>query len=403
MGKKSTIKYALKETDFLLFITCVLTTAFGALMVSSATRNDAIEAGDLISRECLIMILAAGVGIIACIFISFLDYDAIVGLAPFIGGFCILLLLSLFIFGEGTEDRPEAICWIPIIKTESFSVKFQPSELVKIGFMVTFTAHIEAVKDNINSLKNVIFLAVHALIPIGIIILTDDLGSAIVFAIMFVGMMFVAGVRLRYFAVAAGAVVAMMPLLWTKFLAAFHKRRILAIYYPSALSDEVYRDVVYQQQRGLNAIGSGQFWGDGLFKGTYTQSAAGVPVNESDMVFTVVGEELGFAGCIALLAVLAFIVAKIVSVGKKSRNLTGSMLCFGAAFMIGAQTIINIGMCLMLLPSIGITLPFMSAGGSSNLCIYFAIGIVMSVYRFNCNRSPVNFRLTHVSTPFAET
>lgn len=403
MGKKSTIKYALKETDFLLFITCVLTTAFGALMVSSATRNDAIEAGDLISRECLIMILAAGVGIIACIFISFLDYDAIVGLAPFIGGFCILLLLSLFIFGEGTEDRPEAICWIPIIKTESFSVKFQPSELVKIGFMVTFTAHIEAVKDNINSLKNVIFLAVHALIPIGIIILTDDLGSAIVFAIMFVGMMFVAGVRLRYFAVAAGAVIAMMPLLWTKFLAAFHKRRILAIYYPSALSDEVYRDVVYQQQRGLNAIGSGQFWGDGLFKGTYTQSAAGVPVNESDMVFTVVGEELGFAGCIALLAVLAFIVAKIVSVGKKSRNLTGSMLCFGAAFMIGAQTIINIGMCLMLLPSIGITLPFMSAGGSSNLCIYFAIGIVMSVYRFNRNRSPVNFRLTHVSTPFAET
>ncbi len=403
MGKKSTIKYALKETDFLLFITCVLTTAFGALMVSSATRNDAIEAGDLISRECLIMILAAGVGIIACIFISFLDYDAIVGLAPFIGGFCILLLLSLFIFGEGTEDRPEAICWIPIIKTESFSVKFQPSELVKIGFMVTFTAHIEAVKDNINSLKNVIFLAVHALIPIGIIILTDDLGSAIVFAIMFVGMMFVAGVRLRYFAVAAGAVVAMMPLLWTKFLAAFHKRRILAIYYPSALSDEVYRDVVYQQQRGLNAIGSGQFWGDGLFKGTYTQSAAGVPVNESDMVFTVVGEELGFAGCIALLAVLAFIVAKVVSVGKKSRNLTGSMLCFGAAFMIGAQTIINIGMCLMLLPSIGITLPFMSAGGSSNLCIYFAIGIVMSVYRFNRNRSPVNFRLTHVSTPFAET
>lgn len=403
MGKKSTIKYALKETDFLLFITCVLTTAFGALMVSSATRNDAIEAGDIISRECLVMILAAGVGIIFCIFISFLDYDAIVGLAPFIGGFCVLLLLSLFIFGEGTEDRPEAICWIPIIKTDSFSVKFQPSELVKIGFMITFTAHIEAVKDNINSLKNVVFLAVHALIPIGIIILTDDLGSAIVFALMFVGMMYVAGVRLRYFAVAIGAIVAFVPLLWTKFLAAFHKRRILAIYYPEALSDEVYRDVVYQQQRGLNAIGSGQFWGDGIFKGTYTQSAAGVPVNESDMVFTVVGEELGFIGCIALLAVLALIVARIVAVGKMSRNLTGSLLCFGAAFMIGAQTIINIGMCLMLLPSIGITLPFMSAGGSSNLCIYFAIGIVMSVYRFNRNRAPVNIRLTYVSTPFAET
>ncbi len=403
MGKKSTIKYAFKETDLLLFILCLATTAFGALMVSSATRNEAIESGDLISRDCLVMILASVVGILIGIFISFLDYDAVVGLAPFVGGFCVLLLLSLFIFGEGTEDRPEAICWIPIIKTDSFTVKFQPSELVKIGFMVTFTAHIEAVKDNINSLKNVIFLAVHALIPIGIIILTDDLGSAIVFALMFVGMMFVAGVKMRYFAVAFGTIIAFIPLLWSQFLAPFHKRRILAIYYPSALSEEVYRDVVYQQQRGLNAIGSGQFWGDGLFKGTYTQSAAGVPVNESDMVFTVVGEELGFVGCVALLAVLALIVARIVKIGKMSRNLTGSMLCFGAAFMIGAQTIINIGMCLMLLPSIGITLPFMSAGGSSNLCIYFAIGIVLSVYRFNCNRNPVNFRLTRVSTPFAET
>ncbi len=403
MGRKSTIKYALKETDFLLFLMCVLTSAFGSLMVHSATRNDAIADGILISRECLTMIVAAAIGILFCIIISFLDYDAIVRLWPLVGGASLLLLLSLFIWGEGTTDRPEAICWLPIIETDGFSLKFQPSELVKVGFIITFTAHIEAVKDNINSIKNVLLLTLHALIPIGIIILTDDLGSAIVFALMFVGMMFVAGVHLRYFAVALGIGVAAMPLLWVKFLANFHKRRILAIYYPSALSEEVYRDVVYQQQRGLNAIGSGQIFGDGLFKGTYTQSPKGVPVNESDMVFTVVGEELGFVGCIALLLVFALIIYKIVSVGKMSRNITGSLICFGTAFMIGAQVVINIGMCLMLLPSIGITLPFVSAGGSSNLCIYFAIGIVMSVYRFNCNREPINFRLTHISTPFAET
>lgn len=403
MGRKSTIKYALKETDFLLFLMCVLTSAFGSLMVHSATRNDAIADGILISRECLTMIVAAAIGILFCIIISFLDYDAIVRLWPLVGGASLLLLLSLFIWGEGTTDRPEAICWLPIIETDGFSLKFQPSELVKVGFIITFTAHIEAVKDNINSIKNVLLLTLHALVPIGIIILTDDLGSAIVFALMFVGMMFVAGVHLRYFAVALGIGVAAMPLLWVKFLANFHKRRILAIYYPSALSEEVYRDVVYQQQRGLNAIGSGQIFGDGLFKGTYTQSPKGVPVNESDMVFTVVGEELGFVGCIALLLVFALIIYKIVSVGKMSRNITGSLICFGTAFMIGAQVVINIGMCLMLLPSIGITLPFVSAGGSSNLCIYFAIGIVMSVYRFNCNREPINFRLTHISTPFEET
>lgn len=402
MSKKSLIKYALKETDFILFLLCVLTTAFGVLMVHSATRNDAIADGDLISRDCLVMIVAATVGIAACVVISFLDYDAVVRLWPLAGGFCLLLLLILFPLGEGAPGREEAKCWLRVIDVGGLVVRFQPSELAKVGFLITFTAHIEAVKDNINSIKNVLLLTIHALVPIGIIIITDDLGSAMVFAFIFIGMMFVSGVQLRYFAVAIGSAIAFVPLIWTKFLATFHKYRILAIYYPSSLSEDVYEKYIYQQQRGVNAIGSGQFWGDGLFKGTYTQSATGVPVNESDMVFTVVGEELGFVGAAGFLLVMVWIIARIVSVGKKSRNLSGSLLCFGTAFMIGSQTIINIGMCLKLFPCIGITLPFMSAGGSSNLCIYFAVGIVMAVYRFNCNREPINFRLTNLSTPFSE-
>ena len=402
MSNRSTIKYALKETDFILFLLCVFTTAFGVLMVHSATRNDAISDGLLFSRDCLVMIAAASVGIIACIIISFLDYDSIVRLWPVAGGVCLLLLLILFPLGEGAPGREDARCWLRVIDIGGVAIRFQPSELAKVGFLVTFTAHIEAIKDNINSIKNVLLLLIHAIVPIGVVILTGDLGSAMVFAFIFVGMMFVSGVQLRYFAVAIGGVIAFVPLIWTKFLASFHKYRILAIYYPSSLSEDVYEKFIYQQQRGLNAIGSGQFWGDGLFKGTYTQSATGVPVNESDMVFTVVGEELGFIGAAGFLAVMVFIIVKIVSVGKRSVNLSGSLLCFGTAFMIGSQTIINIGMCLKLFPCIGITLPFLSAGGSSNLCIYFAIGIVMSVYRYNCNREPVNFRLTHLSTPFSE-
>lgn len=403
MSKKGTLKPVLKETDFFLYLMCIFTSAFGALMVYSATRNEAIEDGILLSRDCLIMVIASGVGIALCLLISFLDYDSLVRLWPFIGGVCLLLILLLFPFGDGPSDRPNARCWLPILSFGDTKVNFQPSELAKIGFIITFTAHIEAVKDNINSIKNVLLLTLHALVPIGLIIITDDLGSAIVFALIFVGMMFVAGVKLRYFAVAIGAIIAFVPLLWTKFLSAFHRQRILAIYYPEALSEYDYKKIIYQQQRCVNAIGSGQFWGDGLFKGAYTQSPTGVPVNESDMVLSVVGEELGFIGCIGLLLILSLIIIRIAVIAKKSRNLTGALLCYGTVFMIGAQTIINIGMCLMLLPSIGITLPFMSAGGSSNLCIYFAIGIVMSVYRFNCDRPPTNFRLVGISTPFNET
>ena len=403
MGKGNFLKNSLKETDFLLYLLCIAASAFGAFMVHSATRVEAIAEGDTISRECIIMIVAASVGIIACYWLSYLDYDSIVRLWPILGGICLVLIFLLFPFGEGPSDRPTAKCWLPIITIGTTKVNFQPSELAKIGFIITFTAHIEAVKDNINQLKNIILLTLHALVPIGLIIITDDLGSATVFAFIFIGMMFIAGVKLRYFAVAIGMVIALVPLIWSKFLSAFHRQRILAIYFPETLSKYDYEKIIYQQQRCVNAIGSGQMWGDGYLKGTYTQTPGGVPVNESDMVFSVVGEELGFIGCIGLLLLIALIVIKIAAVGKKSRNLTGSLLCYGMAFMIGAQSIINIGMCLMLLPSVGITLPFVSAGGSSNICIYLGIAIAMSVYRYNCDRRPVNFRLTNISTPFAET
>ncbi len=393
---------AVKNTDIVLYLMCILTSVFGCLMVYSATRNEAISEGILMGRECLIMISSAGLGIIICAIISFLDYNSIVRVWPLVGGACILLLLSLFIWGEAPPDRPNAICWLPIIKTGSLTVNFQPSELAKIGFLVTFSAHLDLVKHEINKLKNVIMLTIHALIPIGIIILTDDLGSAMIFGFMFVGMMFAAGLQLRYFALAFGAFVAVVPVLWTKFLSSFHRQRFLAVYYPSALSESVYKARIYQQQRAVTAIGSGGFFGDGFLKGTYTQSNSGIPVNESDMVFSVVGEELGFIGGFLLLVVLALICIKIVRNGKNSATMPGSLICYGTVFMISSQVVMNVGMCLKMLPCIGITLPFISAGGSSNLCIYFAIGLCMSVYRYNKNTTPINFRYNGINTPFEE-
>ena len=396
------LKQFIKGTDFILYIICILTSAFGCLMVYSATRNEAITNGLLIGRECLIMIIASAIGIALCIVISMIDYNSVVRIWPVIGGVCLLLIGALFIWGKAPADRPDARCWLPIIETGSFSVDFQPSELAKIGFLVTFAAHLDLVKNEINKLKNLLLLTIHALIPIGLIILTDDLGSAMIFGFMFIGMMFAAGLKIRYFAMAAGAFAAVSPILWTKFLSNFHRQRILAVYYPEALSESVYKAKIYQQQRAVNAIGSGGLLGDGLFKGTYTQSPSGVPVNESDMVFSVVGEELGFVGGILLLAALVFICARVMQTGRKSATLHGAIICYGTAFMISSQVIMNIGMCLKLLPCIGITLPFISAGGSANMCVYFAIGLCMSVYRYNKNNVSENFRYVGYNTPFAE-
>ena len=395
-------KTAIKETDLILYFVCIFTSIFGCLMVHSATRNDAIVSGLLISRECLIMIIAAAFGIILCAIISFLDYNSIIRIWPLIAGVCLLLIFSLFIWGDAPEDRPNAKCWLTIINTPSITVNFQPSELAKIGFIVSFSAHLNFVKKEINKLSNVILLCFHALIPIGLIILTDDLGTAMVFAIMFVGLMYMAGLKKRYFLVAGIAAFAVSPILWSKFLSSFHRQRILAIYNPSALTDSAYNKIIYQQQRAVNAIGSGGLLGDGLFKGTYTQSPSGIPVNESDMIFSVVGEELGLIGGIFLIFLLTFICVKILKIGKDSNNYPGAMICYATAFMISSQAIMNIGMCLKMLPCIGITLPFISAGGSANLCIYLAVGLVMSVYRYNKYREPENFRYTGLTTPFSE-
>ena len=396
------LKNSARGTDFILYFICVLASAFGCLMVYSATRNEALESTIPIGRECLIMVVSAFIGIVLCIIISFFDYNSIERIALLVGAVCLLLILSLFIWGEAPEDRPNARCWLPIIKTSAITVNFQPSELAKVGFLITFSAHIEKVRHNMDKFLNIILLTAHAMIPIGLIILTDDLGSAIVFGFMFVGMMFAAGLKLRYFAVAFGAIAAAVPLIWTKFLSNFHRQRILAIYYPQALSESVYNARIYQQQRAVNAIGAGGLFGDGLFKGTYTQSPAGIPVNESDMVFSVVGEELGLIGGILLLLVLAFICIRIIKTAKLSYNASGALICYGTAFMISSQVIMNIGMCLKLLPCIGITLPFISAGGSANLCIYLAIGLVMSVYRFNKDNNLDNLNLYGILTPFTE-
>ncbi len=187
---------------------------------------------------------------------------------------------------------------------------------------------------------------------------------------------------------------AAIPLLWFKFFSDYQKQRFIVIVDP-----EAYPDVAYQQNRGITAICNGGFLGEGLFKGTYTQSGS-VPVSESDMIFTVVCEELGFVGGLAAFALIFLIIFKVIRNGRKSSDTATTFMSYGIGAMIASQTIINIAMCLRVGPVIGITLPFFSAGGSSTLCLYIGLGLALSAFRTNYNQKPKNFRLTGVSTPF---
>ena len=297
------IKRGLKTTDKLLMSLCLLTSLFGVLMVYSATYSS-LEDGSLISRTALVMLLAVIVGVAMCIVISFIDYEIVLRFWMIIGGVCLLMMLLLFPFGSGTADRPDARTWF-----DFKVINFQPSELFKIAFIITFAVHLDYVGEDINKLKNALLLCVHGGVPALLVILTGDLGSALVFVSIFIGMMFASGLAARYFAAAGAMIVAAVPILWFAFFSDFQKGRILAVYAPSKLDTALYKKYIFQQQQSVNAIGSGRFFGRGFLKGAYTQSHS-VPVNDSDMIFSVIGEELGFVGAFAALTLIGFLSVK---------------------------------------------------------------------------------------------
>ena len=385
------IKTAVKETDIVLLLLCAFTSAYGILMVHSATLADITE-GAAFSRDVRAMLITFVGGIVIAVAVSFIDYNFITKMFPVIGGVCIVLMALTFAIGVGPQERPDAKTWIMLGSTGFY---FQSSELMKIGFIITFGMHLELVSDNITKFTNVLLLGVHAAVPVVLVTLSGDMGSALVFIIIFLAMMFCAGTQLRYFIIGGAAVCAGAPAIWYFIFDDTQRNRILGLIYPDR-----YADIMYQQNHGMEAIRNGGLTGMGLFKGICTQTPNYIPEAENDMIFPAICEELGFLGGILALGLLFAIILKIIRTGRKSKFGATSLMCYGMAAMIAGQVIINIGMCLKVLPVIGITLPFFSAGGSSNICLYIGIGLMLSIYRFDQEKQVTEYRISNAS-PFS--
>ncbi len=381
------VKNFIKETDKILLFLCIAISVFGVLLVSSATLTDT----QTFSRDAKVMLIAVSAGVIISIIISAVDYNFIIKLWPVIGGVCIILMLLLFIpgVGVGPPSRPDVKTWIPLGSTGLY---FQPSELFKIGFIITFSVHLDNVRDSVNNIKTLFLLCIHGAVPVVLVLISGDMGSALIFILIFVTMLYSVGLKIRYFVFAFFGILMLLPVIWQYVLSDIQKDRIYALFSP-----EDYPDIIYQQEQGLRAIKNGGIFGKGLYNGQFTDV---VPENENDMIFSIIGEEFGLVGCLLTLLVFALIVYRIIKIGKKSSDKTVSLICSGTVGMIAGQVLVNVGMCLKLLPVIGITLPFLSAGGSSNLCIYIAIGLLLSLSRYTGEKEIVSFRLKNISTPF---
>lgn len=359
--------------DFVTFITALIGSCYGLALVYSATYST-LKNGAIIASGVKSMLISTLGGIIFALIVCNIDYEIISKLWPIVAAGCIGLMVITLLFGKAVNpDRPDAKSWLDL-----GVFYFQTSELLKVGFIISFSYHLDMIKDKLNRVKTIIPLVIHGMIPIGLVLLTGDAGSALIFLVMFIGMLFFAKVNIGYFVAGICAIIVGFTAAWKlNIISGVQRERITALFYP-----EQYKDVLYQQTNGKIALGSGGWIGEGYLHGSMTQSGS-VPVNESDMILTVAGEELGYIGALAVIIILAVLIIRVMTTGLKARDNVGYLMCSGISVMLFAQMFVNIGMELSILPSIGITLPLFSAGGSSSLCIYLALGIEMSVYRFS--------------------
>lgn len=370
--KEKSITHFLKGTDFLTLITAMIASLYGLSLVYSATYSKLAE-GQIISSDVRSMLVSVAGGLIIAIVVSNIDYEIISKLWPLIAAGCVGLMIITYLFGVAPESRPDAKSWLDL---KIFY--FQTSELLKVGFIISFSYHLDMVRDKINKLKTIIPLVIHGAIPIGLVMLTGDAGSALIFLVMFIGMLFFARINIGYFIAGICAIVVGFVVAWkAKLISGIQRQRIVALFYP-----EEYADAMYQQRNGKIAMGSGGFFGKGFLHGNMTQSGA-VPEAQNDMILSVAGEEFGYIGAFCVILLLGFLILRVLKIGMSARDNVGYLMCSGIAVMLFAQVLVNVGMELSLLPCIGITLPLFSAGGSSSLCIYLALGIEFSVYRYS--------------------
>ena len=357
-GFRSFVRYS----NMRLIILCILASTFGCLLVYSWAYGVGLGFGGV-----AIQIGASLAGLVIALLISRVDYENICALWPLWTGFSLLLVLLTYtplgLNASGTDDT----AWLAI-----GPITFQPSELLKISFIISMSMHLVRVQEHIREFKAVLLLGLHGAFHIGLVFLQGDDGTALVFIAIFLSMLLVSGVNLMYFLVGFSALFATIPVLWT-FMNEEKKARFLCIL-PGYI-ERYLKDEGFQQFEALKSIGSGQLSGVGYLEGKNPTLFA----RNNDLIFVVAAEEFGFIGGMLLFILLAVLVYELYRSAKMAKDALGSYLCVGMMALIGFQSLINLGMNLRVLPVIGITLPFFSDGGSSVLTLYLGIGLVLSV------------------------
>lgn len=360
------VKTYVSQAYLPFILLCILASTYGVMLVYSVAKTAGTGTGGYI-----VQLAASAVGLILALIIARIDYELIGALWPVYAGVALVLMILTYtplgLNVAGTDDT----AWLGIT-LGSQTITFQPSELLKIVFIVTFSKHLCYAQDKLDRPLQVLLLCVHGAVPALMVFKQGDDGTALVFVCIFATMMFASKLPKIYYILAGSALAVALPLLWVFFLDDDKKARFLCLFQVAEHLD----GAGWQQYYGLMAMGSGQLTGLGYTEG----GRLGLFARNNDFIFTVAGEEFGYIGSLVLLLLLFLILLCIYRAARTARDPFGSFICIGMLGYLGFQTVINLGMVTRLLPVIGITLPFFSAGGSSVATLYLGIGLVMSVY-----------------------
>ena len=363
------IRNFFKKADLLLLLLCLVTTAFGCLVIASATN----VSNSGFTRYVFIQVVATFIGIGFYALFSSIDTDFFSERRRAMIFLCFTLILLLIPFGtdNGTGNKS----WIPI---PVIGIHVQPAEVCKLPLVLILASIMASHQNRPSHILSVMHIGLVAAALVGLnLVVSNDLGVSLIFIFIFLVMAFAGGVSLFWFLGGIGALVVAAPVIWS-LLGNYQRSRIEVIFNPDL--DPNGLNVRYHTVRSLRSLTGGGLLGQGLFNGNRTQTPDALFAQHTDFIFSAIGEELGYIGCLLVLVLLFLIIARIVWVGTRSQDYMRRMVCFGCAAALIFQVVINVGMCMGILPVIGLTLPFISYGGSSIISLYAMMGLVSGIY-----------------------
>ena len=362
--------YKLRDYDFRLVIALIVLSTIGVLLVGSA---DASLQNRQLNRQLMGMIL----GLVLMVIVSLMDFSWILNFSWLMYAGNILLLLGVRLFGS---DAGGATRWISI-----GGFRFQPTELAKIIIILFFARFFMEHEEDLNTLRTLVKSAILLAVPLGFIYIQPDLKNTITIVILFCIIIYMAGLNYK---IIGGALLVAVPLAVVllfiimqpnqTLIPDYQRNRIMS--FLNSEEDE-YSDSVLQQENSVMAIGSGQLTGKGLNNNEVSSANNGdfVSENQTDFIFSVAGEELGFIGCTAILLLLLFIIFECIRISLRAKDLSGKLICCGMGALVGIQSFINIAVVTNIMPNTGTPLPFVSYGLTSMVSLYIGMGLVLNV------------------------